>query len=125
MGLLTSAGKFILGRRLNSINNFSRNPLKFQHQILKELLLKAKNTEYGKKHFFKEVIAYDDYKNNIPVVNYEEFFPEIRKVLSGAENIIWPQNFKWFAKSSGTTNDKSKFIPVSDDSLKKNHFRSG
>ena len=125
MGLLTSAGKFILGRRLNSINNFSRNPLKFQHQILKELLLKAKNTEYGKKHFFKEVIAYDDYKNNIPVVNYEEFFPEIRKVLSGAENIIWPKNFKWFAKSSGTTNDKSKFIPVSEDSLKKNHFRSG
>ena len=52
-------------------------------------------------------------------------FPEIRKVLSGAENIIWPKNFKWFAKSSGTTNDKSKFIPVSDDSLKKNHFKSG
>ena len=55
MGLLTSAGKFILGRRLNSINNFSRNPLKFQHQILKELLSKAKNTEYGKKHFLKRL----------------------------------------------------------------------
>ena len=55
MGLLTSAGKFILGRRLNSINNFSTNPLKFQHQILKELLLKAKNTEYGKKHFLKRL----------------------------------------------------------------------
>jgi len=125
MGLLTSAGKFILGRRLSSIDHFSKNPLKFQFETLKYLLTKAQNTQYGKKHFFKEIKSYVDFKNNIPVVNYEDFFSEISKVLSGAENIIWPEKFKWFAKSSGTTNDKSKFIPVSDESLKKNHLSSG
>ena len=125
MGLLTSAGKFILGRRLSSIDHFSKNPLKFQSKTLEGLLTKAKNTQYGKKYFFKEIKSYVDFKNNIPVVNYEDFFPEISKVLSGAENIIWPEKFKWFAKSSGTTNDKSKFIPVSDESLKKNHLSSG
>ena len=125
MGFLTSAGKFILGRRLSTIDHFSKNPLKFQHQILKYLLLKAKRTEYGKRYFFNEIETYDDFKNKIPVVNYEEFFPEIKKVLLGDENIIWPERFRWFAKSSGTTNDKSKFIPVSDESLKNNHLKSG
>ena len=61
----------------------------------------------------------------MPVVNYEEFFPEIQKTLKGQNNNICPGSVKWFAKSSGTTNDKSKFIPVSDKSLKDNHFKAG
>ena len=59
------------------------------------------------------------------MVNYEEFFPEIDKVLHGKKNIIWPGKIRWFAKSSGTTNDKSKFIPVSQKSLDANHFKAG
>ena len=65
------------------------------------------------------------FSNKIPVVDYENFFPEIRKALSGRKNIIWPDKISWFAKSSGTTNDKSKYIPVTEESLRINHFRAG
>ena len=125
MGLLTLVGRTLLGRRKKSISSLSQYSLKFQHNIREKLVYKASKTEYGKKHSFNSINSYVKFSKKIPVVDYEDFFPQIRKALSGRENIIWPGKICWFAKSSGTTNDKSKYIPVSEESLRINHFRSG
>ena len=125
MGLITLAGRALLGRRKKSIASLSKHSLTFQKNTREKLVYKARKTEYGKKHSFNSINSYVTFSNKIPVVDYENFFPEIRKALSGRKNIIWPDKISWFAKSSGTTNDKSKYIPVTEESLRINHFRAG
>ena len=110
MGLLTLVGRTLLGRRKKSISSLSQYSLKFQHNIREKLVYKASKTEYGKKHSFNSINSYVKFSKKIPVVDYEDFFPQIRQALSGRENIIWPGKICWFAKSSGTTNDQSKYI---------------
>ena len=125
MGMFTLGAKLYLSSRNRKIDNFRKNPIDLQTKILRKLLLFSKNTSYGIKYRFNNLTNYKDFSESVPVVNYEEFYPEIKKVLSGEENVLWPEKIKWFAKSSGTTNDKSKYIPVSEESLRINHFRSG
>ena len=85
----------------------------------------SKKTSYGIRYGFNNLINYKDFSESVPIVNYEEFYPEIKKVLFGEENVLWPEKIKWFAKSSGTTNDKSKFIPVSQTALNQGHYKAG
>lgn len=94
-----------------------------QRRVLAHLVARAKDTEYGRKHVFDAVRSYDDFVRNVPVNTYEELKGDIDRMRQGEEDILWPGRVKWYAKSSGTTNDKSKFIPVSAEGLKHIHYK--
>lgn len=86
---------------------------------------KSKNTEFGTKFKFNDISSYKSFAENIPINGYEELKPYIERTMSGEQNILWPTPIRHFAKSSGTTNDKSKFIPVSAESLRYCHYQGG
>lgn len=100
-------------------------PHEVQEEVLKRLLSTASFTEFGKKYSFDELVNYEDFKKRIPVHTYEQIFPFIERLMRGEQNILWPSEVKWFAKSSGTTNARSKFIPVSPEALEECHFKGG
>ncbi len=96
-----------------------------QRAVLARLVSEAKDTEYGRNHAFSAVKDYDDFVKNVPVNTYEELKGSIDRMRHGEADILWPGKVKWYAKSSGTTNDKSKFIPVSKEGLKRMHYKGG
>ena len=96
-----------------------------QRAVLDQLIQTAKDTEYGRNHAFSTTRGYDDFVRNNPVNTYEELKSDIDRMRHGEADILWPGRVKWYAKSSGTTNDKSKFIPVSRDGLQKIHYAGG
>ena len=96
-----------------------------QREVLARLLARAKDTEYGRKHIFAATYDYDDFVRNCPINDYETLKNDIDRMRQGEADLLWPGRVKWYAKSSGTTNDKSKFIPVSPDGLKNLHYKGG
>ena len=96
-----------------------------QRQVLQHLLHEAADTEYGREHGFSNVRDYDDFARQTPVNTYEELKGQIDRMRHGERDVLWPGRVKWYAKSSGTTNDKSKFIPVSNEGLHKIHYAGG
>ncbi len=96
-----------------------------QHEVLKSLVERASDTEYGRNHVFKGIKGYEDFAKNVPVNTYEELKGDIDRMRHGERDILWPGKVKWYAKSSGTTNDKSKFIPVGKDGLQNIHYSGG
>ena len=96
-----------------------------QRAVLEHLVHSAKDTEYGRNHAFNGIKGYDDFIANVPVNTYEELKGDIDRMRQGEADILWPGRVKWYAKSSGTTNDKSKFIPVSNEGLQKIHYAGG
>ena len=85
----------------------------------------ALKTEIGKKYSFSEINCYNEFKKNIPISTYEDVEADIERCRKGEQNIFWPTQIKWFAKSSGTTNSRSKFIPVSNEALEDCHYKAG
>ncbi len=104
---------------------FMKYPIDVQNELLLNLVNKAKNTEWGKRYDFKSIKNYQDFKSRIPLQDYETLHKDIHRVKNGEQNILWPTEIKWFAKSSGTTTGKSKFIPVSKESLIDCHYKGG
>lgn len=96
-----------------------------QRDVLQRLLHTAAGTEYGRNHLFGNTRGYEDFARNVPLNTYEELKGDIDRMRHGEQNVLWPGQVKWYAKSSGTTNDKSKFIPVSDEGLKHIHYQGG
>jgi hypothetical protein len=112
-------------KRLSQIRLFKENPIEVQKACLFDLLEHAALTEWGKKYNFKSIKTREQFRERIPIQTYESLSPYITRLLKGEKNILWPEEVKWFAKSSGTTSSKSKFIPVSKSSLEECHFRGG
>jgi len=112
-------------KRLHQIDLFRKYPVDVQRETLFKLLDEAKDTRIGKQYGFAEIQSFSEYQDNVPVRNYEAYKPLISRVMEGEQNLFWPSEIKWFAKSSGTTSDKSKFIPVSWESLEDCHYRGG
>ena len=104
---------------------FFKYPIDVQEELLQQLIYKARKTELGREYNFSEIRNYADFSNTVPIRKYESIEPMIERCRKGEQNIFWPTNIKWFAKSSGTTNAKSKFIPVSDEALEDCHFKAG
>lgn len=102
---------------------FTKYPNEVQQELLMNLVRFAKKTEVGKKYNFESIKNYQDFANRVPIKTYEDYEAEIERARNGEENIFWPTPIKLFAKSSGTTNSKSKFIPVSEESLEDCHFK--
>lgn len=96
-----------------------------QGEVLEQLLAVAEDTEFGKIYDFESISDYETFRERIPVASYEDLEPRIERTRRGEQNIFWPTAIKWFAKSSGTTNAKSKFIPVSAEALEDCHYKSG
>ena len=101
------------------------NPIYFQEKVFSYLIKYAGNTKFGLDHSFKKIKNYNDYKELVPSRKYEEIFPYIEETRRGKNNILWPKKIKLFSKSSGTTNAKSKYIPLSYDTLYECHFKGG
>jgi len=110
--------------RLWRIHNWSNHPVAAQRNVLQHLVTSAQYTEFGKKYHFSRLFTVKAFKNTVPIHTYNELKPYIDKMMQGHENVLWNEPVNWFAKSSGTTCDKSKFIPVSDESLQDNHFQA-
>ena len=116
---------WVMKKRIHQIDLFMKYPLEVQHELLDGLVKKASETEYGKAHGFTSISNYQHFKEQVPVVSYEDIFPYIERVMKGEQNVLWSSDVKWFAKSSGTTNARSKFIPVTQEALDDCHYKGG
>ncbi|AUC74241.1 GH3 auxin-responsive promoter family protein [Olleya sp. Bg11-27] len=120
--LVNSIASWFLKKRFHQIELFLKYPNEVQQELLFSLLDIAKDTEVGKQHDFASIKNYATFAQRVPITTYEDFQDKIERSRQGENNIFWPKPIKWFAKSSGTTNAKSKFIPVSIDSLEDCHY---
>jgi hypothetical protein len=109
--------------RLWGVENWIAYPILAQRNVLQHLVTQAQYTEFGRKYHFSRMFTVKDFKTRIPIHEYDDLKPYIKRMMQGEQNILWNTPINWFAKSSGTTSDKSKFIPVSDESLKDIHFK--
>jgi hypothetical protein len=120
--LVNSIASWFLKKRFHQIELFLKYPNEVQNELLFQLLATAKDTEIGRKHEFSTITNYKTFSERVPISSYEEYQNVIERSRQGEHNIFWPNPIKWFAKSSGTTNAKSKFIPVSTESLEDCHY---
>ncbi len=112
-------------KRLKEIKYFSEHPLEVQESQMLKLIEAAKDTWWGKEYDYRSINTLEQFRERVPLQKYESFYKNVERIRKGEENILWPGRINWFAKSSGTTNDKSKFIPVTHESLHQCHFRGG
>ncbi len=120
--IVNSIASWFLKKRFHQIELFIKYPHDVQNELLLGLIKKSKDTEIGKQYDFSSINTYQDFSKRLPIVDYEGIQPNIERARLGVQNIFWPTPIKWFAKSSGTTNAKSKFIPVSSESLEHCHY---
>ena len=120
--LVNSVASWFLKKRIHQIELFLKYPNEVQNELLMNLLNEAKNTEIGIKYNFSSIKSYSEFSARVPISSYESYHKLIERSRKGEQNIFWPRPIKWFAKSSGTTNAKSKFIPVSNASLEDCHY---
>ncbi len=125
MQIINSILTWVMKKRIHQMELFMKYPADVQHELLHKLLLTARPTEFGREHGFDEIVNYDDFARQVPVQTYEGIFPYIERMMKGEQNVLWPTEIKWFSKSSGTTNARSKFIPISSESLEECHYKAG
>ncbi len=125
MTLVNSIFAWIMKKRMHQIELFIKYPYDVQDEWFQNLIATAQHTEWGKIHGYESIFNQEQFKERVPIQTYDSLKPYIEKMLSGEQNVLWPSEIKWFAKSSGTTNDRSKFIPVSEESLEECHFKGG
>jgi len=124
MKLLSPAISRLARMRMWRIQAWMENPVAAQREVLQDLVTSAQYTEFGRKHDFKSLYNIKDFKQAIPIHEYDDLKPYIQRIMDGEQNLLWNTPVNWFAKSSGTTSDKSKFIPVSKESLEDCHFKA-
>ena len=122
---LTQIVRNVFVPRQHALERHQNEGEALQRAVLHHLIKTAQDTEFGRHHVFGAIKDYDDFIAHIPVNTYEELKDDIDRMRQGEANILWPGRVKWYAKSSGTTNDKSKFIPVSSEGLQKIHYAGG
>ncbi len=122
---ITSIIRPFFSGRMRSIEHFESHAEQIQRQVLNKLLERAADTEWGSKYGYASMRNYEDFAAKVPLSTYEELKGYIDRMRRGEKDLLWPGLVKWYAKSSGTTNDKSKFIPVSKDGLHDTHYAGG
>lgn len=125
MNLTSIVNKLYFQPRRRELERYINKGEEMQHEILQYLVKRGKDTEYGRKYLFSTINNYNDFAQNIPLNTYEELKGYIDRMRHGERNILWPGQIKWYAKSSGTTNDKSKFIPITHEGLQNVHYQGG
>ena len=124
MKLLSPIISKLARNRFWRIQNWSNNPVAAQRQVLQDLVSAGQYTELGKKYHFEKLFTLKEFKKRVPIHEYDDIKSSIKRMMQGEDNVLWNTPIKWFAKSSGTTSDKSKFIPISNESLADNHFKA-
>jgi len=125
MPIINSIVNWFNIKRIYTIELFKKYPYNVQKETFNRIISRAVDTEWGKKYGYHEEMSIEEFQGTVPLQTYDEIKPWVERLKSGEQNLLWPTEIKWFAKSSGTTNDKSKFIPVSNESLEECHFRGG
>lgn len=123
MKLLSPAISRLARLRLGAIEHWMQYPIQAQRDVLQHLITEGQYTEVGRKYRFSSTFKIRDFKNALPIHSYEDLKPCIERMMAGEENILWNTPIEWFAKSSGTTSERSKFIPISGESLDANHYQ--
>ncbi|MEL6135428.1 MAG: GH3 auxin-responsive promoter family protein, partial [Bacteroidota bacterium] len=116
---------WILKRRIEQMEHFMDHPHQVQSQVFRHLTEHGTLTSFGRKYGLRPDISIEAFQSRVPISTYEELYPWIEEEFQGEDSILWPGKRKWFSKSSGTTNDKSKFIPVTEESLEECHYKAG
>lgn len=124
MAIIPSIVRWLNTNRLNQIEHFRKYPVETQQEVLFSIISTAAMTEWGKEYGYSSIRSEREYQSRVPVSTYEDYLPYIEKLQKGENNLTWPGVIKWFAKSSGTTSTKSKFIPISRESLEGCHYRA-
>lgn len=125
MALINSVINWWIKKRLHQIELFKKYPIEVQNDTFKKLISASYDTEWGKKYGYKNIETISQYKDNVPISSYEDFKHTIDRLRKGEQNLLWNEEITWFAKSSGTTAGKSKYIPVSQSALEECHFKGG
>ena len=125
MDILTQTISLLFRHRQTEIGRFGQDIDHIQHKQLHALLSTARKTEWGLKYDYKSIRSYSDFCQRLPLQTYDEIKPYVTRMINGERNILWPSVVRWYAKSSGTTNDKSKFLPVTPEILKGCHYKGG
>ena len=125
MEIINSILTWVMKKRIHQIELFMKYPHDVQDELFKKLLKTAKDTYFGRKYGFEEITDRETFRNRVPIHAYEDIYPYIKRLMKGEQKVLWPSEVKWFAKSSGTTNARSKFIPVSPEALEDCHFKGG
>src|SRR5256885_5981180 len=125
MAILNSILSWWIKKRMHQIELFIKYPHEVQEDWRVRLIQTARQTEWGKKYDFTTIRSLKNFRERVPVSNYDAIKPAIERVMHGEQNILWPSDIRWFAKSSGTTSDKSKFIPVSVETMEECHYKGG
>jgi len=125
MPLINSIISWLNVKRLHQIELFKKYPWNVQREVFTRLISQAADTEWGKTHGYSEIDNVRQFQARVPVQTYEDILPFVDRQRAGEQNVLWPTEIKWYAKSSGTTSEKSKFIPVSPEALEECHFRGG
>ena len=116
---------WVIKKRVHQIDLFRKFPLEVQEELFFRMLKSASITSFGKKYHFNHISDYTSFKKTVPLQTYEELKPDVDKLIAGEKHLLWPGTTSWFAKSSGTTSDRSKFIPVTKESLFDCHYKGG
>ncbi|PKP51768.1 MAG: hypothetical protein CVT95_00040 [Bacteroidetes bacterium HGW-Bacteroidetes-12] len=124
MEIINSVFSWLIKKRIHQMELFIKYPIDVQNELLQKLIYDARFTEFGKQHHFSTISTYQEYKNSVPLQDYNDIEKTIVRIKQGEQNILWHSDLKWFAKSSGTIG-KSKFIPVSKESLENCHYKGG
>lgn len=122
---LNSVFGWFIKKRIHQIDLFMKYPAEVQSELFHSLIDEAALTRFGVEHSFSSIKSVEDFKRAVPIRNYEAFRPYIELLREGQQNILWPSKLKWFAKSSGTTDARSKFIPVTKEALEECHYKGG
>ncbi len=125
MSFINSVVYWFFKKRITQIEYFKANPVEVQQELLKRLLRTAKDTEWGKKYDFDSIDSYRSFADRLPIQDYDDIKLYVERLIAGENNILWPEETHWFAKSSGTTSDRSKFIPVTASALEDCHYKAG
>lgn len=125
MAILNSIFTWIMQKRIHQIELFIKYPHDVQEEWFQNLISAAEATEWGKKYDYKSIFTPEEYKNRVPISDYDDIKGYVDRMIKGEQNLLWPSDIKWFAKSSGTTSDRSKFIPVSIEALEECHYQGG
>lgn len=125
MAILNSIFSWFMKKRMHQIDLFLKYPIEVQDEWFGKLIDTAKDTEWGQKHHYAKIKNPQDFKDAVPIQSYEDIKPYVKRLMNGEQNILWPTETKWFAKSSGTTNDRSKFIPLTKEALEDCHYKGG
>jgi hypothetical protein len=125
MALLNKLFTWWMQKRMHQIDLFLKYPIEVQNELFQDLIRTSQNTEWGNTYDYKTIKDIKQFKERVPIQDYADLQPFVNRIMQGEQNILWPTEVKWFAKSSGTTSGRSKFIPVSREALEECHYKGG